>query len=300
MTQRFDAFVMADWSASATPKSGADSIWIASLDVTTGATTLVNPRTRALAEHALRRLLIQLPAHRVLVGFDFPLGYPAGFASLLRAGRGDWTSVWQHLAGSIVDDDRNRNNRFEVAALMNAWAGPTAGPFWGCPASRASTFLRPRKEVRFPVTTPDGGLLEYRISERRLRDNGLRPFSTWQLFGNGSVGGQALVGIPVVARLHADRELFARSHVWPFTTGCVADPTVGVANAIVHAEIWPGLVAIDRGRHAVTDAAQVIAVCEHLARLDREGVLGGCFAPALTEAESEAVVREEGWILGVA
>ena len=300
MTRLFDAFVMVDWSASATPKSGADSIWVASLDVKSGATTLVNHRTRALAERALRSRLIEFPARRVLVGFDFPLGYPLGFARLLGAGHGDWATVWRYLAGSIVDDERNANNRFDVADHMNAWAGPTPGPFWGCPPTRSTPILRPRKDARFPVATVVGELREYRISERRLRDRGLRPFSTWQLYGNGSVGSQALVGIPVVARLRADRDLARRSQVWPFTTGCDSNPTAGLRNAIVHAEIWPGLVPLDRGRHPVKDAAQVIAVCEHLARLDRDGGLGGCFAPALTDAERVAVVREEGWILGVA
>jgi hypothetical protein len=120
----------------------------------------------------------------------------------------------------------------------------------------------------------------------------------WQLYGNGSVGSQALVGIPVVAALCADPALRARSQVWPFTTGLTDDPTGGRADAIVHAEIWPASITFDGSLHTVRDAAQVLGLARQLDALDGSGALGACFAPPMPEALERTVVEEEGWILG--
>ena len=48
----FDRIAVVDWSASATPNTGTDSIWIAVLDATQpsgGALTITNPSTRRAA-----------------------------------------------------------------------------------------------------------------------------------------------------------------------------------------------------------------------------------------------------------
>ena len=67
---------------------------------------------------------------RVLVGFDFPFGYPAGFAEAVT-GEPRALALWAHLASLLRDDPAtNANNRFEVAAALNA-ARPGPGPFWG-------------------------------------------------------------------------------------------------------------------------------------------------------------------------
>jgi hypothetical protein len=41
----------------------------------------------------------------------------------------------------------------------------------------------------------------------------------WKLFGNGSVGGQALLGIPRLSALRNDEVLEPVFRVWPFETG---------------------------------------------------------------------------------
>ena len=84
MSQRlFQAYVMVDWSARSAPKTGDDSIWIgvSKRDVRFRQTyTAHNPATRAEAEKLIHGLLDDLVrrSERVLVGFDFPLGFPAG------------------------------------------------------------------------------------------------------------------------------------------------------------------------------------------------------------------------------
>ena len=70
---------------------------------------------------------------RVLVGFDFPFGYPAGVAEHLT-GQGAALALWEWLAGRVEDDVRNANSRFHVATEINR-RFPGVGPFWGRPKS---------------------------------------------------------------------------------------------------------------------------------------------------------------------
>lgn len=124
----FDTYVIVDWSATTKPKRGADSIWWASLAWEGGALKLErreNPSTRHEAEHSLRRHLQQavLGGKSILVGFDFPYGYPNGFARMLGLKGQPWRAIWELLAREIRDEQASgRNNRFELAARLNRHA----------------------------------------------------------------------------------------------------------------------------------------------------------------------------------
>jgi precorrin-8X/cobalt-precorrin-8 methylmutase len=135
-----------------------------------------------------------------------------------------------------------------------------------------------------------------RASEKRLP----RTQPTWKLLGNGSVGGQALVGIHCVAALRDDPALSPCSRVWPFETGFTATPASGSRPAVIHAEIWPGVVPINLALHGIRDAAQVMTLARHFATEDAAGRLGALFATptGLSNAEVTACIAEEGWILG--
>ena len=61
----FDNYIAVDWSANSSPKSGADSIWIAWLPKTCNI-QLFNPKTRFEALKLLKNLLIETDG-RVLV-----------------------------------------------------------------------------------------------------------------------------------------------------------------------------------------------------------------------------------------
>lgn len=261
----FHAYLAVDWSASSVPKTGKDSVWLC-----LHGSPPENHPTREAATERVRALLRE--DRRILVGFDFPYGYPAGFGDVVAPGTGPaWRRVWNLLAALIEDDGLNRNNRFAVAAALNRGSGP----FWGCPAAAQCPTLTQRRTIGFPYL----GLAEYRATER-----GPRVQSAWKLGGVGSVGSQALLGIPRLASLRDDPELASASAVWPFESVDGA--------RVVHAEIWPGLVPPEPG-HAVRDAAQVAAVVRRWAELDRAGRLGTLFRAA-------PVAREEGWILGAA
>jgi hypothetical protein len=83
VSRLFNAYVMIDWSAASTAKQGKDSIWIGVLkrDIRFRLTfEAFNPATRKAAEVQLREILADLRrrGEKALVGFDFPLGFPAG------------------------------------------------------------------------------------------------------------------------------------------------------------------------------------------------------------------------------
>ncbi|MEZ5404111.1 MAG: hypothetical protein R2729_30810 [Bryobacteraceae bacterium] len=266
----FERYVMVDWSARAKPATGRDSIWIG-----VHGQKECNPRTRMEAFGHLRNLLVDpIPT---LVGFDFALGYPKGFADALRLTGEPWIAAWREITGGIQDNERNRNNRFEAASEWNRRYGQPL--FWGCPKSAASRWLCPKKAAR--------SLPEFRETERAARGTK----AVWQLFGNGCVGSQSLMGLPYVHRL---REEFAgRVRVWPFETGLSA-PT---RPDIVFAEIYPSMIPVERRGDEVLDRAQVRSMAQHFAGLDTRGELAALFAPRCEDPA--AVVREEGWILGV-
>lgn len=203
-----------------------------------------------------RLALEQTQLHRrVLIGFDFPYGYPANWHNVVGvANSGDRQALWNLLEQLIVDGAHNDNNRFDVATELNAAVADFAGPFWGRPNSKGAAY------PALPATKPEcfvNEIVEFREIEQWLQNTGRRPKSVWQLFGNGAVGSQALLGIPVLHRLRNHEQLQRCSQVWPFETGWQC-PTVQ-RPFVLYAEIWPGAIPVERGLHAVKDAAQVLS-----------------------------------------
>lgn len=284
----FDTYVAIDWSAKATAATGADSIWVAALD-RDGEVALSNPSTRHASARVLRDLIADRRDRRTLVGIDVGLGYPAGTADLFglaEPGIPAWRATWAAIAAAIVDDERNRNNRFDVAAALNGRSGEPAGPFWGCPHGRVIDGLAPTKPARFALGA-------YRATERALRAAGRRPMSMWQLTGTGSVGSQSLTAIPVLHRLLDDPS--ARVEVWPFTTGLTVPEVVG--GGVVLAEVWPTMFDPVCPPGTVRDAAQVAEVVLRCREADATGALARWFTPDVDD-DADAVVTEEGWVLG--
>src|SRR5712692_5290091 len=232
----FDAYVMADWSANSVPKRGRDSIWVCfgrwqgwRLEISSPE----NLPTRSAATDRVKSLLVEnaRAGSRTLVGFDFPYGYPTGFAAALGnsalQSQPMWRSTWDAISLAIRDDERNRNDRYSVAADFNTRCGNPPGPFWGCPSTKAGGALSTRSPT-FPFFARGGvELPRYRHTEMALRRGGKQVQETWKLCYAGSVGSQALVGIPRVAALRDDPEIAGASAVWPFETGFTSDPVLG-------------------------------------------------------------------------
>jgi precorrin-8X/cobalt-precorrin-8 methylmutase len=283
----FDRYVMVDWSANSTPKTGRDSIWIAS-GSTRGRVRLVNPPTRREAVELLVDLMLSCADERTLIGFDFSFGYPVGFAEGVAGAGAGWEAVWAMLFERITDADDNANNRFEVAAELNGVLDGV-GPFWGHPGASAPVARR---------RPPAGRLAQFRLAERRVIDEGHRPFSAWQLAYPGSVGSQMMLGIARLEGLRRDPRLAGRGRVWPFETGFGVEGIPGKPGQVLFAEIWPSMFPIT-SRENIRDAAQVDSMVRLLRAVDRSGELAEWFSPGLSPGERRMVLREEGWTLGV-
>ncbi len=291
----FHTHIIVDWSARSKPSPARptkDAIWWAAARdgvVSEPAYT----RTRHDAVERLADLIaMELDAaRRVLIGFDFPFGYPAGVAAHLT-GEASAHALWDWLATRIEDGEDNANNRFEVAQAINR-AYPGVGPFWGRPGTwrypdvptRASS--RTRREAHPP--------------ERRIADSRARGAKTvWQLAYAGSVGSQVLLGLPAIKRVIEHPRLKGRLAVWPFDTGLRAPE----APAVV-AEIYPSLLRKEieerKSEAEITDAAQVRVNAEAFARLDAMGGLCPLFQgpPQLDADERRIIETEEAWILGL-
>lgn len=283
----FDHVVVIDWSAAATPRLGADSIWCAWLDTRTGEIDLTNIATRRAAIDVLSSRLADANG-RVLVGVDFPLGHPVGHAAATGLMTDDepraWRATWTHLAHHLAAPPDDADDRWRIAAELNRRIGTPH--YWGAPPSRAGAHL--------PSTRPlTRRLADLRLTEERLHASGRRPFTVWQLLGAGSVGSQAITGIALLERLRA--RLSERVAVWPFDTGIDRAPDA----PIVIAEVWPSTIVVDHVEHPVKDARQVVAVAEWLADAQHAGRLATMFTPLLDPTEVSRVVDEEGWVLGV-
>ncbi len=269
---QFDRVIVVDWSGRAArspPRESKDAIWIGLQ--TEGHAAQVYCRSRAEAEVWLRHALAE--GGRQLVGFDFPMGYPTGLARRLT-GQDNARALHGWLAGQITDAPDNANNRFEVAASINRQLGNPGkawGPFWGCPKARPVPDLPALKTVDYAAL----GLSEKRLVERE--NPPAKP--VWQLLGAGSVGSQALLGIPVVHRLaHA-----FDAAVWPFEA----------PRDLTLAEVYPSLLssAVSLAADPIPDRAQVRLLARALFNLSRRDRLSAFLTVP-------PIAAEEGWILG--
>lgn len=276
----FSGYVAVDWSASQTRKTGKDSIWIAVCDAG-GTPEPVNPNTREAAMKHIKTLLDKATAdgRRLLLGFDFPFGYPLGTAQMLT-GQDGWEAVWRRIAKAITDRPNNSNDRYDAAARLNQVFCGVEGPFWGNGLKRDIDDL-PRNRPQF--VWGEKLLPRFRFAEC------LAPTAqeVWKLNGVGSVGGQALTGIARLEKLRRGRD---DVQVWPFQTR-----GEGGTHHVL-AEIYPSLVDPCPG-NAVLDARQVAAVALTLRELDRQEQLGQYLqAPNAMPAR---VIAEEGLIFGM-
>ena len=284
MARLFDAYIIADWTAAEGKKLGDQSVWIgvAKRDVRFRLYTEThNVATRAEGEKLLATLLAdhRKRGDRVLVGFDFNFGYPAGTAERLKLPGTPWQAMWKFIASNIVDKPDNTNNRYQVAAKINRLMTDNAWPMWGAPAKQAQRWLT----TTMPPAGAGADIPEFRATEDAVRKGRL----------------QTLVGIPAVRRLL--ESLGPSGAVWPYGTGWRALDAADVEplSALV-VEVWPSMFDGKPNQGEFKDQAQVRATAEALAKMDEAGDLSKAFAPPKGADENliSRVEQEEGWILG--
>ena len=264
----FDSFAMVDWSGGndTGPRPRRDAIW-ACVVRDRQADAPVYLRNRGLAEDWLAALVEEELAagRRLCLGFDFPFGYPAGFGEWL-VGSDDPLQLWDWFEACIEDAPR-ANNRFDVAGRINLRFGGR-GPFWGNGLKRDVDGL-PRTKRGYANPFPE---------RRRVEHLARGSFTCWQMSGAGSVGGQVMMGLPVLSRLR--RRFAGQVAVWPFEA---------LDRPVALVEIWPSLTVDTAPEQMIKDAWQVQQVALDLARRP----------VADLKRQLDVMAPTEGWILGV-
>ena len=268
MSSGFDTFIIVDWSGGnqGSVQPQADAVWgcVARENAVEDAVYL---RNRNIAEKWLLNTLIceRAAGKRVFVGFDFPFGYPAGFGVALT-GSDDPFTLWDWFEARIKDAPTS-NNRFDLAGQINSYFGGK-GPFWGNALKRDIVDL-PRTKLAYENSFPN---------RRKAEDYAKGAFTLWQMSGVGSVGGQTMMGLPVLARLR--RHFGAELTVWPFEA-------LGSPISIV--EVWPSLTVDMAPVGWIKDQWQVHSLARNIAALDRDRLKEMLNIP----------ITSEGWIFGI-
>ncbi|MHA3914788.1 precorrin-8X methylmutase [Halovulum sp. GXIMD14793] len=288
----FDRVIMVDWSARSKPSGVSpqtDAIWWAEATATSVAPpTYCRTRAAAMAQLAGRIAKALDSGERLLIGFDFPFGYPAGVAKTI-CGAADARALWRWLDARITDDIDNSNNRYDVAAEINRLY-PGLGPFWGRPKNWNFPDIPTKAKARTSLDVPERRRAETKQSNAK---------TVWQLSGAGAIGSQVLMGLPALQTLIDDPRLKDRIAVWPFDTG-LAPPRASATLA----EIYPSILAKTIATHCapddILDAVQVRVLAQAFAACDAKSDLSDMFSlPELTGFDRKIVATEEGWILGL-
>ncbi len=265
----FDSFAMVDWSGGndTGPRPRKDAIW--GCVVRDGAVQALDYlRNRVVAEEWLRDLIdTELSAgRRLMLGFDFPFGYPTGFAKAIT-GTHDPLALWDWFEDRI-EDSPTANNRFDLAGQINSGFGGK-GPFWMNGLRRDIAGL-PRTKQEYNNPFPD-----HRAVEHLAKGS----FTCWQMAGAGAVGGQVMMGLPVLNRLR--RAFAGKIAIWPFQP---------LDKPVAFVEIWPSLNLGAAPPDRIKDAWQVEQVALTLSRMTDQEL----------DRQLNVSASEEGWILGVA
>lgn len=269
---RFDSFAVVDWSSGKDTgtRPRKDAIWAGAV---LGGTEKepVYLRNREIAETWISDLIDAeaRAGRRLLIGFDFPFGYPSGFAAAVT-GKPDPLALWDYFAVHLTDTP-DGNNRFALAGALNR-KFPGIGPFWFNGTKTDIPDLPRRGSQR----TPEHGMAERRMVEVRAKGS----FTCWQMGGAGAVGGQVMTGMACLSRLR--RKHAGQVSVWPF------EPLTTQAAFV---EIWPSLIreAVQATGDPIKDRAQVRLLTRALADLQ----------PGRLAEMLDVTAPEEGWILGV-
>jgi hypothetical protein len=125
----FDAYLFVDWSARLRPdpvRPKDNAIWVGEGVREGGEFALRKEqycrRRRECAEYLRGRVQEHLRhERRVLLGFDFAYGYPAGYVDALGLARGDrpWRTLWDELAQRVNISDPHEHEVMRTTASVS-------------------------------------------------------------------------------------------------------------------------------------------------------------------------------------
>ncbi len=222
-----------DWSGAAGRRAAARAIW---LGVAEGGSIVALETGRDRAETTARVIELVLEEPETVVGLDFCFSAPAWFLDAHRMRSAG--ELWRWAAAGLARD----------AGFVRG-LGP---PFWG-------PGIRPRPAI-------DGDPL--RRTDHAVGRLGARPSSFFKLSGPGSVGAQALYGMPELMAL-----CDAGVSIWPFDS-----PRLPAA-----AEVFPRLMA----RLVAPNTVSITGTALRTAVVGAESSALGEFA-AVCEANQDA------------
>jgi len=255
--------VAVDWSGRRTGERR--HLWTAEAD----AGVLLRLEAGRTRDEVVDELVARTPERPgVVVGFDFSFSLPEWF--LRQRGFADARALWDAAA---TDGE--------------AWLRDCEPPFWGRPG-------RPRPDLPAHLRRTEAAIAAV---------GGIRPKSTFQVGGAGSVGTGSVRGFPALARLQD-----AGYTIWPFD---VADRFRSDAPVVL--EIWPrsctGPVVKSRpsarAAHLDTAIPQLPAALRGLAIDSEDAFDAAVSAVVMSRHEAELrtlptvddpVVRREGWV----
>ena len=261
---KFDRVITVDWSGGNDRGSRPvrDAIWTC-IGRGGKSEAPIYHRNRTVAEAYLFDTLAS--GESTLLAIDLCFAYPDGFAKRLT-GSDDPLDVWDWFEARI-EDAPDANNRFDIAGQINAMFDGI-GPFWGNGLKRDIDHL-PRKGLARTNTD---------FAEKRAADLAAKgAFSPWQLAGAGSVGGQVMMGLPMLSRLRKRQGV----SVWPFQA----------ASHITLAETYFSLLpdALSARGGTIKDADQVALFAQ---------VFSGLSANEMAQC-LDVKPTSEGWVFGV-
>ena len=240
MARLFNAYVIVDWSAASKPTTGADSVWVGVLkrDVRFRmAFEAHNPADPRRGREADRRHP-RRPGQAQRAHPDRLRLHPGLPARPRR--RPEAAGRDAAVAGGLEPDrpDGEGQGRQHQQPLRRRLGDQPAAhrravPVLGRAAEGRADHPAAEEAARdtAPATSP-----EFRHAE--LAAKGSSP--VWKLYYQGSVGGQAILGIPMVRRLKLARGEAMK--VWPFETGWKALTEADLAGVdVVAAEVYPSL-----------------------------------------------------------
>ncbi len=284
---RFTTFVAIDWSGAVGPRQ--PGIAVAICGAGDDAPTLVRPRHVWSRTEVLDWLLNDLPED-TLVGLDLSTSFAFADRGAFFPGwdesPADARALWA-LVERICADDPHLSSGSFVDHVE---------------ASRHFRRHGDRTGDRFP---PGRGRL--RVTEHAQRDQGLSPYSNFNLVGAAQVGKSSLTGMRMLHRLDGKLAL------WP------VDPVPRTGSVVV--EIYTTLAAraagVARGRSKIRDAAALDAALVNLGSRAHEplpnysdhatdALLAAAWLrtvaddPAVWSPKALDAVREtEGWTFGI-